>query len=99
MAEIALLILSSVINMGLCAAVVIWDRKRLASEQLDRGWNGATFGAAVFAFSPWCILAHFWVTRRSVRGVLLGVMWLAILLVAIVLLNSLVAMALGLTGD
>ncbi|MBI5535133.1 MAG: hypothetical protein HY898_20570 [Deltaproteobacteria bacterium] len=99
MAEIALLIVSSLINMGLVAAVVIWDRKKLSAEQRERGWNGATFGSAVFAFSPWCIVAHFWVTRRSVRGVLLGLLWLAILLVAIVLINSLVAMAFGLGGD
>jgi hypothetical protein len=98
-ADIALLILSSAFNMAICIALVRWDRKRLPPAQRERAWNTATFGTAVFWFSPWCILAHFWVTRRSLRGLLLGVAWLVAALFAIVLFNSALIWALGASGD
>lgn len=95
MAEVALLIAGVVFNMALCVGVVLWDRKRLPPLQRDRAWNTASFASAVFGFAPWCILAHFWVTRRSLRGVLLGLLWLLILLLALVLFHTLLALVLG----
>jgi hypothetical protein len=94
-AEVALLLAGVAFNMALCAALVIWDRKRLPPMQRERAWNTASFASAVFAFAPWCILAHFWITRRSIRGILLGLAWLAILLAALIAFNALLAWMLG----
>jgi len=94
-AEIALLLAGVFFNMAQCSALVLWDRRRLPPEQRERSWNSASFASAVFAFAPWCVLAHFWVTRRSIRGILLGVGWLVILLAALVAFNALLALLLG----
>ena len=85
--------------MSACAALVLWDRSRISQEQRDRGWNSASFGAAVFTFSPWCVVAHFWVTRRSIKGILLGFFSLFIVVIAIILFNSLLMWVLGVSGD
>lgn len=88
MADILLVILPWLFSMAACVAVVLWDRSRLPQPQRDRAWNSASFASAVFAFAPLCIVAHFWVTRRSAPGVLLGLLWLAALLALQVGFNS-----------
>jgi hypothetical protein len=94
-AEVALLLLSMCFTMALCAAVVIADKRRLPLEQRDRAWNFASFASAIFAFAPWCIVAHFWVTRRSLKGFALGLLALLLVLAAMVLFNLAAAWALG----
>jgi len=50
-----------------------WDERRLTSEQHDRAWNDASHWTAIVAFSFLCLPVHFVKTRRSVRGLLLGI--------------------------
>ncbi len=66
--------------MGLTYTLVKCDRLRIPPAWKERGWNEATTGAAIFAFSPLCIVAHYWVTRRNFRGVLNGLLALVFLL-------------------
>jgi hypothetical protein len=72
-------IVSAALSIGLTYTVVACDRLGLSPEQRARGWNSASTGSALIAFAPLCIVAHFWVTRRSLRGVLLGLLWLVVL--------------------
>jgi hypothetical protein len=96
MSQIIALVLSAIFSIASCVAAVLWDRRRLRPDQLARGWNTASFAAAVFAFAPLCIVAHFWVTRRSIRGILWGLLWLAGLLVAQVCFNLVIGLLFGL---
>jgi|GEM_PF-800879 len=73
-------VVSAVLSMLLTYTVVACDRLRLTPAQRQRAWNSASTGSAIFAFAPLCIVAHFWVTRRSLRGVMLGLLWLVLLL-------------------
>lgn len=87
--EVLDIILGSALSMGLTYAFVKCDRLRLPIAWRQRGWNAATTGAAIFTFAPLCIIAHFWVTRRSVRGVFSGVFALFFLLALQVALTQL----------
>lgn len=80
--EVVDVILGSLLSMGLTYTFVRCDRLRIPEPWRQRGWNAATTGAAVFTFAPFCIVAHFWVTRRSFRGVIAGVAALVLLLLA-----------------
>jgi hypothetical protein len=75
--EIAALLSMWLLNMALSFAVVARDRRMLSGLQKARAWNSASFGCAITFFAPICIVAHFWITRRSLRGVMLGLVWLA----------------------
>jgi len=66
-------IIGSALSMGLTYTFVRCDRLRIPRAWNQRGWNAATTGAAIFTFAPLCIVAHFWVTRRSLRGLGCGV--------------------------
>ena len=93
--EVLDIVVSAVLSIGLTYTVVACDRLGLSAEQRARGWNGATTGSALIAFAPLCIVAHFWVTRRTLRGLLLGVFWLVVL-VALQLGLSALGVAIGL---
>lgn len=80
MADVLLVLLPWLFSMASCVAAVLWDRSRLPLLQRNRAWNSASFASAIFAFAPLCIVAHFWVTRRSLPGILLGLLWLALLI-------------------
>lgn len=87
--EVLDIIVGSVLSMGLTYAFVKCDRLRLPVAWRQRGWNAATTGAAIFTFAPLCIIAHFWVTRRSIRGIFSGILALLFLLVLQVALTQL----------
>jgi hypothetical protein len=74
------IIVSSTLAMGTTYALIRIDRLRIPLHQQQRGWNAATTGTAIFSFSPFCIIAHFWVTRRSLLGIILGLLSLLFLL-------------------
>lgn len=80
--QIGDVVVGSVLSMGLTYGLVCWDRLRMPEGWRQRGWNAASTGAAVFTFSPLCIVAHYWVTRRSALGLLKGVMALLLLSIA-----------------
>ena len=64
---------------------------RLPPERYVRSWNEASFWSAVVAFGPLCIPVHFIRTRRSLVGALLGVAWMAGVLVVLSVVGELLA--------
>jgi hypothetical protein len=60
--------LQMALGIVLPLAVQLWDRRRLTAEQRDACWNGATWGAALYAFGPLSMLGWCWVTRGATRG-------------------------------
>src|SRR5258706_3791949 len=63
------------LNIVLPYAITRRDRRGLTNQELERAWNAASWASAVYFFGPLCLPAHFWVTRRSVRGLSTGVVW------------------------
>ena len=81
MVEVLEIIINFAVGVSLTYGLVRFDRARIPAAWRQRGWNEATTGAAIFAFTPFCIVAHFWVTRRSARGLAIGVCSLLLLFV------------------
>lgn len=71
------------LQITLTAWVVRRDMRRASPERLLRAWNDATFWTAVVVFGPLCIPVHFVRTRRSIVGLLIGVLWMVAVLVAL----------------
>jgi purine-cytosine permease-like protein len=78
--EVVAFALQLALTIALTAGVVRRDERRLPPERLARAWNVASFCSAVVAFGPLCIPVHFVRTRRNLIGVLLGLLWTAIVL-------------------
>jgi hypothetical protein len=57
-------VVSMVLSIALTVAVQLAARAQLPPERRARGWNAATWGAAVYAFGPLSMLGFFWVTRK-----------------------------------
>jgi hypothetical protein len=68
------LVLDLILGVVLTAWVVRFDMRRLPPERFVRCWNDASFWSAVVAFGPLSIPVHFTRTRRSILGLLLGVL-------------------------
>lgn len=64
----------------LTAYVVRRDIRRLSAEQRARTWTPASFWVSVVVFGPLCIPVHFVKARRSMVGLLLGLLWMAAVL-------------------
>ncbi|KYF73732.1 transcriptional regulator [Sorangium cellulosum] len=62
------LALQMALGIALPLALQLWDRRRLTTEQRNACWNGATWGAALYAFGPLSMLGWCWVTRGVQRG-------------------------------
>jgi hypothetical protein len=58
-------------------ALLDWDESRLAREPRDRAWPPATRTLALVYFGLLSLPVHFWRTRRTALGVLLGFAWAA----------------------
>ena len=65
--------------------IVRRDLRKRPAEQLARAWNDASFWTAIVVFGPLCIPVHFIKTRRSLWGLILGVLWTAAAVAAIAL--------------
>jgi hypothetical protein len=67
------------VTIELCgsAAVILLDQRRLTGEALERSWPNTTLAAALWYWSPFCVVIHFARTRgwKSLRGWALGVLW------------------------
>ena len=63
------------LNIVVPYVITARDRRGLTKEQLERAWNGASWASAVYFFGPLCLPAHFWVTRRTLRGLAAGMAW------------------------
>ncbi|AGP34583.1 transcriptional regulator [Sorangium cellulosum] len=99
------------LGIALPLALQRWDRRRLTPEQRAACWNGATWGAALYAFGPLSMLGWCWVTRgvqhgrpdargsrslRAVKALGLGAGSAAALVLVLAGIDTLVALALGL---
>ena len=65
------------------AVIVVHDERRLTAQRLERAWppqsrDAAIFGLWLMGVHPLCVLVHFVRTRRSLLGVLVGLSWLAV---------------------
>ena len=76
MVELGYTLFLWVLYIALPYAITRRDRRSLTSEQLARSWNTASWASAVYFFGPLCLPAHFWVTRRTVRGLAMGIGWM-----------------------
>ena len=95
MAELVTFVLSLVVTTALVFLIVWRDERRLDPERLDRAWPATTRIAAVVAFGPLCLPVHFWRTRRSLVGVVLGFGWAIAVVVANVLVAEVVDLVAG----
>jgi hypothetical protein len=71
--EALIVTLSLVLNAALPYFIVKHDLVRLNEERLARAWTDASFLSAVIPFGPLSLPVHFTKTRRSLRGLGLGV--------------------------
>jgi hypothetical protein len=96
-----------ILGIAVPLAAQVWDHRRLSPEQRERGWNGASWGAALYAFGPISMLGWCWVTRRGERvfsrasavALALGVGSMLLLFLVLVLLGYLVDIVLGLPAE
>jgi hypothetical protein len=95
MLELYLTVFFAILNIAVPYAIVRYDRALLDAEQLARAWNRPSFACAIYFFGPLSLPAHFWVTRRRPKGLLLGVFWTAVVLGGETLLGELVELACG----
>jgi hypothetical protein len=65
--EVVPVVVQMALSIVLTVALQVAVRRRLPEDRLARGWNGATWGAAVYAFGPLSMLGFFWVLRRPGR--------------------------------
>jgi hypothetical protein len=63
------------------------DERRLPRAQQVYAFPEATFWIAIVCFGPLAVLVHFLRTRRGLRGLALGLAWLAVTLGLLVLLS------------
>ncbi|MCA9624291.1 MAG: hypothetical protein KC731_34940 [Myxococcales bacterium] len=59
-------------------AIQLWDRRRQDDETRARGWNFATWGAALYALGPFSLLGWSWVTKEGWVRFVWGPAWLAV---------------------
>jgi hypothetical protein len=79
--ELVQVIASWAVTLPAVAAIIVLDERRLRGAELARAWPPPSRDAAIFGL--WnlgvhhlCVLVHFSRTRRNVRGVALGLVWL-----------------------
>jgi hypothetical protein len=86
MSEITEIVASSVVIALALFLLVDWDESRLTYEQLARAWPPATRALLLTPLLLWPFWfvsppVHFWRTRRSLLGVLEGLLWTALIIV------------------
>ncbi len=69
------------------AVVIRWDERRLSKPLRDRAWPDPSFWCAVVAFGVFSVPVHFCRTRRSVLGLVQGLLWGLALAVALAALG------------
>jgi hypothetical protein len=89
-------VLQMALGIVLPLALQAWDKRRLSPERRERAWNGASWGAALYAFGPLSMLGWCWVTRRGWLGIALGIGSSAVLLAVLTASPYAVSWVLGL---
>ena len=80
MRELYFTVLATVLNVALPYVITRVDRARLDPVHRARAWNGASWASAVYFFGPLSLPAHFWVTRQTILGLLVGGFWCGVVL-------------------
>jgi hypothetical protein len=85
--ELVQIVASWTVTLPAVAAILVCDERRLKADVLERAWPPVSRDAAVFGLwnlgvHPLCVLIHFARTRRTVAGVLWGLGWLLLILLA-----------------
>jgi len=80
--------LGILLTLGLQLLLRMWS----PPSRRERGWNDATWGAALYAFGPASMLGFCWVTRApGTRGAAIAigraVVWVALLVVMVTLID------------
>lgn len=75
MKEVLGLSLQMALSIAFPVVVIRRDIARLPPTRLSRAWNDASLWSAVVTFSPLSLIVHFARTRRSLLGLLLGLLW------------------------
>ena len=99
-AEVLEIAVAIVVEVGALRALFAWDERRMTDAQKERAWRPATRGMVVASplfFPLWLVGVplHFVRTRRSLRGVAEGVVWLVAVYAAAALVDVGLALALG----
>jgi hypothetical protein len=95
MLEFYYAVILAILNVAVPYLITRRDRRRLTKDELDRAWNTATWGSAVYFFGPLCLPVHFWVTRRSLWGLFQGGAWT----IAVFSCEWLIGVAMGIPSD
>lgn len=75
------------VTLPAVVTIIVRDERRLTGKHLERAWppqsrDAAIFGLWMMGVHPLCVLIHFVRTRRSVPGALLGLVWLAVVIMS-----------------
>ena len=93
--ELLLLLVANLAAIVATGALVRWDEARLEHDELARAWPVVTRRIAVVFFAPFSLVIHFGRTRRSARGLCLGLLWTC----AVVLLEATLTRAIEVLFD
>jgi len=81
-AELVEIVISWAVSVPAVAAILILDDKRLSAEEIERSWpppsrDATIFGSWLVGIPYGCagLIAHFALTRRSIKGFLVGLGW------------------------
>jgi peptidoglycan/LPS O-acetylase OafA/YrhL len=55
-------------------ALLDWDESLLTTEQIERAWPPSTRTLAIVYFGILAVPVHFWRTRRTAQGALVGIL-------------------------
>jgi hypothetical protein len=80
LAEFYFTVLLTLLNIALPYTITHCDRKNLGPLELARAWNTPSWACAIYFFGPLSLPAHFFVTRRTLRGFALGALWTVVVL-------------------
>ena len=91
------------VTLPAVAWIIVRDERRLKGRQLENAWPPASRDAAIYALWNFgvqhlSVVIHFVRTRRSLRGVGLGLAWLVAVVAADIAAQTAVAWTIELLG-
>jgi hypothetical protein len=87
MRELIALCTQMATGIVLPALLIKWDERRLGPGSLARCWPVASFWCAVVVFGMFSIPVHFCRTRRSVLGLVQGLLWALAMAIVVTLMG------------
>jgi hypothetical protein len=83
--EFVRVVTSLAVTLSGVIAIIVVDERRLVGVELERAWPPLSRDCAILALlhigvPHLCVLVHFIRTRRSLRGGVLGLAWVAAIL-------------------